>query len=37
MTCKCKGGWKNGGFIMYKLYGWLEKGGHCDVEMKGWM
>ena len=27
----------NGGIMMWKLKGWMEKGGHYDVEMKGWM
>ena len=26
-----------GGIMMCKLIGWMEKGGHYDVEMKGWM
>ena len=26
-----------GGFIMCKLNGRMDKGGHDDVEMKGWM
>ena len=27
----------NGGIIRCKLKGWMDKGGHHDVEMKGWM
>ena len=27
----------NGGIMMWKLKGRMEKGGHYDVEMKGWM
>ena len=23
--------------MMCKLKGWMDKGGHFDVEMKGWM
>ena len=23
--------------MMCKLKGWIDKGGHYDVEMKGWM
>ena len=23
--------------MMCKLKGWMDKGGHCDVEMTGWM
>ena len=23
--------------MMCKLKGWMDKGGHYDVEMKGWM
>ena len=26
-----------GGIVMCKLIGRMEKGGHYDVEMKGWM
>ena len=26
-----------GGNIMCKLKGWIDKGEHYDVEMKGWM
>ena len=25
------------GIIMYKLKGWMDKGGHYHVEMKRWM
>ena len=27
----------NGGIMMWKLKGRMEKGGHYDVEIKGWM
>ena len=33
--CKCKGGCKRGGIMMYKLKGWMDNGGHYDVQMKG--
>ena len=26
-----------GGNMMCKLIGWMDKGVHYDVEMKGWM
>ena len=26
-----------GGIMMCKLKGWMDKGEHYDVEMKGWM
>ena len=26
-----------GGNMMCKLKQWMDKGGHYDVEMKGWM
>ena len=26
-----------GGIMIYKLIGWMDKGGHYDVQMKGWM
>ena len=26
-----------GSIIMYTFIGWIDKGGHYDVEMKGWM
>ena len=26
-----------GGIMMWKLKGQMDKGGHYDVEMKGWM
>ena len=26
-----------GGIMMCKLKGWMDKEGHCDVEMKGWI
>ena len=28
---------KRGGIITCKLKGGMDKGGHYDVEMKGWM
>ena len=28
---------RKGGIMMCKLIGRLDKGGHYDVEMKGWM
>ena len=28
---------KKGGITIWKLKGWLDKGVHYDVEMKGWM
>ena len=28
---------QKGGIIMYKLKGRMDKVGHYDVEMKGWM
>ena len=36
MMRKSKGGWKVS-IIMCKLKGRMDKGGHYDVEMKGWM
>ena len=26
-----------GGIMMCKFIGWMDKGGHYDIEMKGWM
>ena len=23
--------------MMYKFKGWMDKGGHYDMELKGWM
>ena len=34
MTCKCEGGYKRLGIMMCKLKGWMDKGGHYDVEIK---
>ena len=25
------------GIMMYKLMGWMDKGGNFDAKMKGWM
>ena len=36
MMCKLKVDAK-GGIMMCKLKGRMDKGGHYDVEMKGWM
>ena len=35
MMWKGKGGCKRGGLIMWKLKGWMDKGEHYQVEIKG--